>query len=188
MTLVDEFVEIRDRLLPAYIDYCHNVSPRTMAISLETATFAFWACQTRGVERPADLGSGFTSYMLRVYAADTDAEVTSVDDSPEWLERTGEFLTRHNLPDDGLVLWPEFEAGDSTHDLIVHDFSKGEQRETAMKVAVDRLEPGGIVIFDDAQHQGHLTAMYDVCRDMELLDIREPTLDAVGRFALAAIK
>lgn len=193
--LVDEFTAIHRRLKNPYMDYCVRVSPRSMALSIETCTFAYWLCSTRYAKRPADFGSGFSSFTLRTYAESvrgkgTLCQVTSVDDSREWLARTGEFMKRYGFSPSGLMMWDDWEASDLEHDLIVYDFGKGEVRERCMIPVVDRLAPGGMILFDDANHPSHIKAMMAAIHKfgLEPLDVRDATLDGVGRFALAAVK
>lgn len=194
-TEVAEFENIRNGLFPAYASYCKDVSPRAHALALETCTFAYWLCSTRYAKTPADFGSGFSSYVLRRYAksvrgAGTQTQVTSVDTDQGWLDKTGEFLRRYRYPVSGLMMWDEWLAGDSQHDLIVYDMANGDTREAGMPIVVERLESGGMILFDDAHHTSHCAAMVATADrfGLELLDVREATLDIAGRFALAAIK
>lgn len=193
--LVHEFETIRRGLIPAYRDYCVHVSTRGHALSLESCTFAYWLCSTRYAKRPADFGSGFSSYTLRRYATSARGEGTntqpiSVDDNPAWLGRTSEFLRRLQYDDAGLMMWDDWLASDFTHDLIVYDYSSGAIREAGMKVVVERLDPGGMILFDDAHHTGHRAAMQVACDTfgLEVLDVHDVTLDTIGRYALAAVK
>jgi hypothetical protein len=49
-------------------------------------------------KRLLDLGSGFSSYVLRAYAAGVPGAVGwSVDDDPAWLEKTRAFLVSEGL-------------------------------------------------------------------------------------------
>jgi hypothetical protein len=173
---------LRQALIPAYIDYCQHVSRRSMAISIETATFVWHVCRQTDARVTADLGSGFTSYVLRRHGGD----VTSVDDSPVWLDRTGAFLRKWRMPTTGLVDWDDWPAG--PYDLIVHDFACGDLRNQSMWAAAERLAPGGVIVFDDAQHEGHRTEMQRVSDafGLQLTDVRDFTVDAVLRFAAVA--
>ena len=167
-----------------FIEYCQTVSRRSMAISLDTAAFVWFMCVTRRAGSACDLGSGFTSYVLRR----TRAEVTSVDDSEEWLERTGQFLARYGKSTGELLMWDEWQERTDTYDVVVHDFASGDLRESSMWVAADAVAPGGVLIFDDAQHAGHLAEMLRVAEahDWVLYDIRGVTEDPVRRFAAMA--
>ena len=180
----DDLSPFRGVLVPTYIDYCRNVSRRSMAISVETAAYLAWVCATTSPTRTCDLGSGFTSYVLQSFPA----TATSVDDDPVWLGRTREFLERSGRPVDGLVEWVDWQAGSDTYDLIIHDFARGDLRNTSMWEAAERLNPGGVLIFDDAQHDGHAAEMRKVAdfHGWEIVDLHDITVDLVGRFAMGA--
>lgn len=170
----------------AYIDYTTTVSEPAWAVSHETASLLAWLCAIRQPDRVCDLGSGFSSYTLRRSCLD----VTSVDTDPEWLARTYRFLDQWGLPTNQLMLWPDWSTGTDTYDLVFVDIAQGDLREEAMRPAVERLNRGGIVVFDDAQHDSHNHAMRQTITDhgLDLIDVRHLTLDGIGRYALAAIK
>ena len=182
---------VRARLLDSYIDYCTTVSKRTMAMSIETATYLWWICRQSDAADVLDMGSGFSSFVLRDYASVSkhDVRVTSVDDDALWLCRTGEFLRKWHETDDGLVLWLDWlERRDVRYDVIFHDFSRGEARNASMYVAAERLTPGGMLIFDDAQHGEHQAEMRKVAEKwgLDLISLRDVTVDAVRRYAAMA--
>jgi predicted O-methyltransferase YrrM len=182
----------RDALVPAYVAYCQTVSPRHMAMSIESCTYLWWLCDQVKARTVCDLGSGFTSYTLRAYAAlaDYPVSVTSVDDSVEWLDRTREFLTDAGMPTDGLVPWDEWsENPDGPYDVIVHDLASGDLRNQSMWTATDALADGGMILFDDAQNHGHINEMFKVAEahGMKIADIRDATTDEVKRFSLLAV-
>jgi hypothetical protein len=61
------------------------------------------------------LGSGFSSYVLRRYAAqDNRGVVTSVDDSAEWLSVTKNFLLDHGLSTENLIDLKTFRKADGS--------------------------------------------------------------------------
>lgn len=176
-----------EAIVGPYVDYCSNVSRRSMAISIETATLFAYVCSVKQAKRVLDLGSGFTSYIARCCAA----EAVSVDDSREWLDRTAEFLTQYGVSTDGLMMWDDWEANPGApYDVVIHDYSSGEKREQSMWNAVRVLAPNGVLIFDDAQHYGHLSEMVRVSRyhGLQLVDVKEWTEDEVHRHALMAFR
>ena len=181
---LEDVAPFRAALVPTYIDYCQNVSRRSMAISIETASYLAWVCTTTTPKRTCDLGSGFTSFVLQSFPA----PATSVDDDRAWLDRTREFLERSGRPVDGLVEWVDWLDGSDTYDVIVHDFARGDLRNTSMWEAAERLNPGGVLIFDDAQHGGHATEMRKVVdhHGWEVIDLHDITRDLVGRYAMGA--
>ena len=179
----------RDKLLTAYMDYCQHVSARSMALSIETATLLFNLCETVDAVNVADFGSGFSSYVLRRYAADhPGVQVTSVDDNAAWLAKTGGFLDRWNLVDGLLMSWDEYrEKPTGPHDVILHDLAGGELRNESMPFVADQARAGGLVVFDDMQHEPHREAAAGLV-GFEWLDTRAGTLDEIGRFAVVGVR
>ena len=176
-----------EAIVGPYVDYCTNVSRRGMAISIETATLFAYVCANRRARRVLDLGSGFTSYVSRCVAD----ESVSVDDSPEWLDKTRSFLADYRVTTDGLMLWDDWRATPAgPYDVVIHDFAASELRERSMWNAAQVCASGGVVIFDDAQHAGHRATMHNVARRfrMTMVDVRAETEDEVHRYALAAVK
>lgn len=176
-----------DCLKPTYVDYCGNVSRRSMAASIETMTYLAYVCQRFRVRDACDLGSGYSSMVLRMFGA---TRADSVDDSPEWLGRTGDFLEKCGFARDGLYGWKEWVLAGRSYDLIFVDYSSGLDREMAIRHAPTRLRRGGMLICDDAQHDSHRTVMGETAVEhgLAVLPIRPLTLDEVGRYAAAMVK
>jgi len=175
-----------ERLLPAYLDYVENVSHPAHALSVETGALMWWVCDQIHAESVCDLGSGFSSFVLAAYAAMSGANVTSVDTDPEWLDKTQGFLTDVEAPTDGLMLLDEWQSGTDTFDFVLNDLAGGELRESTYGATLDRLNPGGVAIFDDAQSTSHRLAMCVAAgeRDLHMVDVWGATLDPIGRFAV----
>lgn len=178
-----------ERLFEPWNEYGDTVSPHNMTMSVWTAALLWWLCDETKATRVCDLGSGFSSYVLRRYAEGKSVEVVSVDDDDEWLARTGSFLTGHDMDDGALVAFSEWRDASDKFDVILHDLAGGYVREATMRTAVGRLNPGGAVIFDDAQNRSHHKHIAHVCAaaDLVLLDVWEATLDAIDRFAALAV-
>lgn len=171
-------------LQDAYIEYVVNVSPDWMAMSFNAAQFLSELCEQHRPGVVADFGSGFSSFVLRRYAARYGAQVWSVDDDPEWLSRTREFLGEYGLPVDRLNLWSEWVDSDGPAlDVAFHDLGCGTIRESSMWPIADRMRPGGFLVFDDAQNDSHYNVMFDVAAAhgwaLRLLPV---TRDGNGRY------
>lgn len=71
----------------AYGKYVGEFSTPEMAVSLETSQFLYVLAKAVKARRILDLGSGFSSYVLRLYSIDagSDTVVYSVDDDKGWL-------------------------------------------------------------------------------------------------------
>lgn len=180
-----------ERLYPDYKDYCLSVSRRLYALSIETCAYIWWLCHELKPSKVCDLGSGFSSYVLRRYATTCGHHVDfcSVEDDARWRDRTLGFLRRQNLPS-GNVFDPEtWMAVDDRYDLIVYDFSGGQARNDWMLPAVQHLTVDGVAVLDDAQNVLHHLRMGEVCIETgrTLLDCFHQTVDDVGRYASVAV-
>ena len=179
--------QYRDKLWPAYVDYCRSVSLRQMAINVETAALLWYECDAIKARSACDLGSGFTSYVLARYAAEAGHPVscTSVDDEVEWLDRSAAFIRRHRMTVDKMVSYDTWVDGGDTYDVIIHDFNSGETRNRTMWEVAARLNPGGVLIFDDMQNEGHRDEMTKVsdAYGWPLIDVHDVTTDETHRYA-----
>jgi len=170
--------EAKSQIWAAYEDYTNTVSEKGMAIGLRSAAFIYVLCDTLKPARMVDFGSGFTSYVLRLFPG----TVVSVDDSPEWLDKTRDFLARHDMPTDGLVLIDDFKP--ARFDFIVYDYAGGDTRDRKYGWVTDMLEDGGVIYYDDAHHDSHRAHMHSACaaRQMNLFGLVEATKDDYGRY------
>src|SRR6267142_6473870 len=96
-----------------YEEYTTSVSTPIATISLELAFVIWFLLNKRRPKLIVDLGSGFSSYLFRLYQdrckySDDACEVFSCDDNSFWLERTKLFLKSKSLSVKGLCLWDEF--------------------------------------------------------------------------------
>jgi len=85
-----------DILKPYYKNYCKNVSPDSQALSLKASVYCYNYCVKNKPRKIIDLGSGFTSFVLRLYQKNFSTEdfkiyVYSVDDNKKWLNKTYNF-------------------------------------------------------------------------------------------------
>ena len=175
------------KLWNPYIDYCRAVSMRMMAINVETAALLWYECDQTHARSVCDLGSGFTSYVLRRYANEAcyPVTVTSVDDEPEWLQKSAAYIRRHRLNPDGMTSYADWVAGTDTFDVIIHDFNSGEHRNRTMWEVAARSNPASILIFDDMQHEGHRNEMLKVASTYgwTTIDVHDVTTDETFRYA-----
>lgn len=180
--------ELRDMLRPTHQLYTTTVSTPGMAMSLETGAVLFHIAELTDAKRLVDFGSGLSSYVFRHYAEfRPDVTVISVDDSADWLTRTGTFLQQCGLDRGELVEWSSFDPTGIDADLVFHDLAMGALREEAMPIAAASLAQTGIIVFDDMQHEGHRAAAEQVCAaaGLKMRDLKQ-TYDGIGRWARAA--
>ena len=134
-----------------YKEYTRKVSSPSAAISLELACFLYFMCDNIQPRLIVDLGSGFSSYVLRTFQQDQNIKVYSVDDNPFWLDRTRDFLSCHHLSIDNLYLWdqlPRFE-GPPLSSLIVHDLGDSHKRVQILPHLLQLISTPAHVILDD---------------------------------------
>ena len=177
------------RLTPIHADYCARVGHPVHAASVELTALVLALCERRGVERVVDLGSGFTSWALRDWASKQDREITvhSVDDSPEWLEKTRAYLAETSSDDDKLHVWSDFvgKGMAGSFDLVVHDLGFMDTRYEVLDEAVGLARAGGIVLLDDMHKPdfrdkalAHLEA-----QGQAVYSLKKLTRDRLTRFA-----
>jgi predicted O-methyltransferase YrrM len=151
----DDLRTLTQTLSPVYDGYVRDVSDVEWSMSLETAACLYHLCRAMRPARLLDTGSGFSSYVFRLYAREAPGPVTvvSADDDEQWLARTAEFLRQNDLPTDGLVRWPPEQVATGQFDLVFHDLAFGSARVAAIPLMLAAVrEQGGAVLFDDAHH------------------------------------
>src|SRR5262245_35480678 len=84
-----EYERLHNIISPHYEYYIKEVSTSKMAVSLNTAIILYMFCEALVPKQIIDLGSGFSSFVLRSYASQSgNCMVYSVDDNQDWLDRT----------------------------------------------------------------------------------------------------
>ncbi|MBC8417332.1 MAG: hypothetical protein H8E10_01910 [Desulfobacterales bacterium] len=191
---IDMLVKQRhNELLPYYELYISEVSGDYMAISLEFSSFLSVFCDLMRPTSIADLGTGFSSFLFRSYAAQSeqDVKVWSVDDSPEWLEKTRGFLAKQGLSDGNMGIWDRFIEG-SYHgfDLILHDLGSMDIRAKTLSRVLNLVRPYGFVLLDDIHITEYAPIAKKALREsgFKLYSLRHYTKDKFGRFASLATK
>ena len=154
---------------PHYQEYVQSISKAAHALSLPTAVFLRVLCRGMRPSTVLDLGSGFSSFVLRSYAEVESARVTSVDDSDTWIARTAEFLESRGVPTDRLLSLEEFRsAPPARYDLVLTDDALPEplgQKVRALGKPVDiaalrRLVAGVGAVGRDEQEGWYVEPSY----------------------------
>lgn len=150
----DASSRIESRLRNEHGAYTASVSSPEMAVSLNSAILLTVFCENLKPMRLLDTGSGFSSYVLRSYAATTGAEVFSVDDNEHWLEKTREFLKAHNVSSDNVMNWKDFSAAQNQpFDLIFHDLGSMPTRSETLGPILNLTKGGSGILFLDDMHK-----------------------------------
>ncbi len=180
-------------LRPAYERYTKEVSRADMAVSWETACFLYEVASIKKSQKILDLGSGFSSYVLRSYAVNvnSEAQVTSVDDNESWLEKTKSFLESLKLPVERMFTWMDFQKNNKgRYDLIFHDLGGMKTRAGSIAFVLTLLADGGVAVLDDMNEPTYSKAAKSAIKDANLpyYSARKITVDGIGRFSGVVIK
>jgi predicted O-methyltransferase YrrM len=173
-------------------DYIRTISSPEMSISLELAALLLALCRKNKAKKVLDLGSGFSSFVLRRYVNEVvGAEAYSVDDDEKWLVRTREYLSNFSLRSDNLYTLKEFiVSGKGQFDLILLDLNYVDVRGKFISLAVERTRAGGFIIFDDVHKREYLTSVIGQANKLPvtLFDISSVTTDRFGRYSILGRK
>ncbi|HUT33195.1 MAG TPA: hypothetical protein VNE39_06940 [Planctomycetota bacterium] len=182
---------IEAEIRPHYELYTSRFNAAWMAVSLELSVFLMALCRLLKPRRLVDLGSGFSSVLLRLYQREAmpAPEVWSVDTSPEWLEMTRQILQWLDLPTDHLATWDDFVGQEpSGFDLVVHDLGSILTRRRTLRRVLGFTARGGVVVIDDANYgkvRRHAKRTLRK-RGIEHHLVGAATRDKYGRYALLA--
>lgn len=181
--------QCREELRPAYERYVKDVSRADMAASLELGAALLALCRTHRWKKLLDLGSGFSSYVFRLYARESSGvEVYSVDDDAEWLKRTMSYLAANELSTEHLMHLDDFlSQGNNSFDCILHDLNFVEVRVKYVQHVLERLSPEGLLIFDDVHKTDYRIDLMKQLRSQggNMYSLKPITLDRFGRFSFA---
>lgn len=193
MIVEDIYVELKynknkDEIFDNYIQYISDVSCKEMSVSIEVAYLLYSVLQVmNGTVDILDLGSGFSSYILRKkWNPLLKPTVTTVDDSECWLKRTEEFLRSMKVRTDGLILWDEFkESNKSKYDLIFYDLGCMDKRRRELMFVLDLVKAGGLIVLDDLHKGGYRVEVEREVkrRNLTLTSTKDYTIDSYGRYA-----
>ena len=182
----------RELLKPHYDYYVKEVSREDMAISLELATCLYSICCVGRYEKILDVGSGFSSFVFRLYARETPGVcVYSVDDDEEWLHKTREFLIANNLTVKNTYRLDQFLLSkENEFDFILNDLNFVDIRLNYSERIMEISKPNGLVIFDDVHKPEYLFPLLSRLSKLKIkvFSLKAVTFDPFGRYSLAAIK
>lgn len=178
---------IREILQPPYKQYTSTVSSEVMALSLEASVFLAVLCCIIKPKRILDLGSGFSSVVFRMITSEENPKpvIWSIDDAPEWLDKTRTFLSILNLPTDNLITWQTFsEQNRDTFDFISYDLGYTPVRKALFTEVIPLISPGGLIVLDDVHKHDYRLHAKRVLRKTSLLyySLKSFTCDKGGRY------
>jgi predicted O-methyltransferase YrrM len=173
-----------------YERYVDEVSSWDWAVSWPTACLLDDLVTGLAPRRVLDLGSGFSTYTecWALRRNGHDAEVVSVDDSPEWLDKTRAFLAAEDLSAT-LVPGREISSVDGPFDLAFDDIGRVEDRARMVGTLARVMAPGGVVVLDDMNVRGYRNEVRAKLEALgwPLYSLRPATLDDKRRFAMLTV-
>lgn len=183
------YIKAKQKIDPYYKQYISTISSEECAISLELSTFLMVLCDILKPKRILDCGSGFSSFVFRLYMSSVTPEPTvwSVDTSLKWLEKTRKFLDANDLPFNNLITWRELCEDDvGTFDLILHDLGLTYGiRKNGLQKLITLSPSNGIIVIDDINRFGYETYTKLISKkfDLNFHSLKPFTIDKFGRFS-----
>ncbi|MFN4234268.1 MAG: methyltransferase domain-containing protein [Bacteroidia bacterium] len=188
---VDIDNSLKNTIEQKYNEYINTISSPEMAISFEMAMFIFKYCVQYKPSKIVDLGSGFSSFILRLYQkmyGNENTIIYSVDDSKEWLLKTKEFIQQQDLNTSNLFFIDEFinVTKNNTFDLVILDLNFVDVRKKYLQFSIDITSDNGLLIIDDVHKIEFLREVKNVLKrnNVHIIDLKNITFDSYGRFAL----
>lgn len=196
MNDINNYKEIMKKLKPFYEKYTNGpnaISTDGMSISLELATFIYYLCNTYKFKTLMDRGSGFSSFVLRLYAEEQDfnVEVYSIDDNREWLNKTKNFLKENNLSIKKMYMWNWFYGrykNKIKFDFMLEDAKKKLRVETSNEFTSFMDKENGVILWDDAKPHNGLITNQAIKLNINKYDIKKYTIDKYGRYGVITTK
>lgn len=180
-----------EELAPEYRHYVTEISRPDAAVSLECSALLLHLCRERSPRGILDLGSGFSSWVVRTHAKERRQEggeaptIWSVDDDPVWLGHTRELLAARNLDTDRLGSWEDVrnDAPPGSVDLILADYSSPPVRCALLPELVPHVDRGAWLILDDTHKRKIREAAARLVRrhGWTYTDLDRVTRDVYGR-------
>lgn len=176
-------------LEPAYLEYISTISEEVHAISLEQAAFLLNYCNVSNPKSIIDFGSGFSSYVLRLYSKGKMVDVCSVDDSDSWLQKTTMFLQEKSLSVDSMFFAGDFFESKNlpVYDLLYYDLGIMETRKKYLTKILDlfALNQFATLLIDDVHMSDYRNLVTHSLkeRSLDYHNLKRATIDKFGRYA-----
>jgi predicted O-methyltransferase YrrM len=183
-----DLIAAQRELAPSYHAYVHDdVWMKDQAISPALASTLLVLCGRLRPMSILDLGSGYSSYVFRLYASRSSPkpEVWSVDDNASWLERTRGVLSGYGLDPGTMVTWQEFDPR-RQFDLVLHDLGNTDVRKATVDRVCRLVTPDGVIVLDDAHHYRSILLGAVRRAGLDAFSLRRFTLDGMSRYAFLA--
>lgn len=150
--------EYKNMIIDEYNYYIENVSARHMAASLPCCLYLIALYDTLKPNNILELGSGFTSYCLRLFKKENnlDTSIWSIDTDDVWLKKSQEYCSGHKLDSNNFELWGDFSKRKIKFDLVFVDIDSGPKRHTYFNPVFNRFSKKGTFVYLDDLHKPHV--------------------------------
>lgn len=180
-----------DEIKLKHKEYIQTISMPEMAISMELSNFVIAYCLKNKSIKILDLGSGFSSYVFRLYQKyfkKNNIIVYSVDDNDRWLEKTKEYLKNQELNIENLYHLDDLKQLELNNffDVVLLDLNFVEIRKKYIQFSANLINEKGVVIIDDIHKIEFLREIKKTAKinNYKLYNIQKNTIDLFGRFAM----
>jgi predicted O-methyltransferase YrrM len=142
-------------IIDEYNYYIENISARHMAASLPCCLYLIALYDTLKPQNILELGSGFTSYCLRLFKKENklDTDIWSIDTSDMWLKKSQEYCAERGLDSANFETWDSFYNKDIKFDLTFVDIDSGPKRHTYFNPVFDKFSKKGAFVYLDDIHK-----------------------------------
>jgi len=185
----NNMIQLREETQDSYQEYTNNISTSDMAASAEVCAFISALMHLFTPKSVLNLGSGFSSYIIRKTALTTKTPyVVCVDDDTEWLSKTRNFLHDKKLTDNNLLSWNEFVMSEhwGQFDLVLHDIGNMDTRTAILPLLSQLISvKDGIAIIDDVHKTKYRHSVESAFSGPQWIlgNHKEITLDRYNRYA-----
>jgi len=169
-------------LEPFYKQYTTVVSTPSAAISLESAVFLWNLCEERQPKVLADTGSGFSSFIIRLWSKNKDVVVYSFDDNDFWIQKSIDFSRENDVNTDNFLIW-DSNTELKNIDILFHDLGNMTTRAETLSKVFNMTNKEGLIVLDDlhkSEYDIKARTFFKKC-GYEIKKIPE-TIDSYGRF------
>ena len=180
--------EIMRQLEPLYSTYTQHVSDKRNATSLEQGGILLLLLEQLKPDVAVDLGSGFSSVVLRTHGERYNCRIISVDDDPSWLNKTKEFLQQQHLNAQELMTWDNFTRSEIRADFLYYDLGTMETRMRRLPDVLSLITDPGVIMVDDVHFPEYRTRIRSELQKNKYAcyNLYNVTLDTFGRYAWLA--
>ena len=188
---------IVSRLEKDYQAYVTSISTADMAISIRLAALLAFICEESHPKVIYDLGSGFSSFVLHLYASNCLPKpiVYSVDGDASWLEASQKFLKERHLEVDATQFYTfeDFCLADiKKGDLVLLDIfhTQDGSRAAVLEKLKHWIKDSTLIVVDDMSKLNYRQTVYTWAKNMNIacMDLLPFTQDIYGRFSSLLFK